>query len=269
MDVAVPRLLASDGRRLLVQEEIAGERLAQALHGADEASHERLLDNALRGLAAAQQAGSQAGFDTRLKALGDSREWLVGLLDRPAVIGGILDVPAPRPELPQLEALLALRSPRFIKWDARPGNAISRDDGSVYWFDWEHCGVRNRLDDLAWLLGDEHVPDYPAIEKKLLDKYLASFADDLSIDDARLYVSAYGVFHMAVRLGLIFRYKVKGDWWDHDDCVNRDKVGVTVECLRRMCTRGARWARANPYTEKLAPWFGEVFKRYGSAAAPV
>jgi len=25
-------------------------------------------------------------------------------------------------------------------------------DGGVAWIDWEHCGARDALDDLAWLL---------------------------------------------------------------------------------------------------------------------
>jgi hypothetical protein len=267
--VAVPRLLASDGKKLLIQQEIPGQRLAQALHKADDRVLESLLDTALGSLATTQQAGSAAGLDTRLKKLGDSREWLAGLLERPAVIGRILDVPAPRFTALQLEdllTLLAMRSPRFIKWDARPGNAMAHADGRVFWFDWEHCGVRNRLDDMAWLLGDEHVPEHAAVESRLIEKHLARYADDLSIAQARSYLSAYGVFHLAVRLGLIFKYKVKGDWWDHDYCVNHDKVGVTAECLKRVCARGARWALVNPSTEALAPWFSAVFARYGNSA---
>lgn len=268
----VPRLLASDGRNTLIQEDVGGIRLAQAMHGAEEQQVERLLDDALTGLAQAQRAGSEAGFDERFDALGDRRDWLVGFLDRPAVIGRILDAPAPQPVLEELENLLAVRKPRFVKWDARPGNAMVREDGKVFWIDWEHCGTRNRLDDMAWLLGDEHVPDLPQVEERLIEKHVARFADDLSVEEAMQYLSAYGVFHMTVRLGLIGKYKMaKGEWWDHDYCVDRDKVGVTLTCLERVCTRAARWAQRNPYTEPLAPWFGEIFTRleqYQSEATP-
>lgn len=254
----VPSLLANDGRNLLIQEEIAGERLAQAIHHQDEARVEEVLDGALTSLSQAHRAGSESGFDTRLSVLGGSFEWLVGFLDRPAVIGNILKVPAPRPKLAQLESLLAVRTPRFIKWDARPGNAIIRADGKVFWFDWEHCGTRNRLDDMAWLLADEFVPDFPEAEERLIEKHVASFADDLSTDEAKHYLSAYGVFHLSVRLGLICKYKMQGDWWNHDYCVDRDKVGVTWECMQRVCRRGERWARRNPYTEPLAGWFTAI-----------
>jgi hypothetical protein len=258
----VPRLLANDGRNLLIQEEIVGQRLAQSMHCAEESRVEAVLDSALSGLAQTHRAGSESGFDARLATLGESVDWLVGFLDRPAVMGNILEVPAPRPKLKQLEELLSVREPRFIKWDARPGNAMVRDDGEVFWFDWEHCGTRNRLDDMAWLLADEYVPEYPTAEARLIDKHIASFADDLSIDEARQYLSAYGVFHMSVRLGLILKYKMQGDWWNHDYCVNGDKVGVTWECTRRLCRRGERWARRNPHTEPLARWFRAVCARF-------
>lgn len=261
----VPRLLASDGGNLLIQEEIRGDRLAQALSSDDESGVEATLDAALTSLAQAHRTGSECGFDTRLAALGESFDWLVGLLDRPAVMGNILDVPAPMPNLTQLENLLALRTPRFIKWDARPGNAVINPDGTVFWFDWEHSGARNRLDDMAWLLADEYVPDYPAVEERLIEKHVGQFADDLSTDEAKLYLSAYGVFHMSVRLGLICKYKMRGDWWNQEYCMDQDKIGVTWECMRRVCRRGARWAERNPYTESLARWFRSLSHRFDMA----
>lgn len=258
----VPKLLANDGRKLLIQEEIVGVRLAESMSEQNEARVEAVLDAALTSLAHTHRAGSEAGFDTRLAKLGGNFDWLVGLLDRPAVIGNVLDVPAPTPNLTQLESLLAVRSPRFIKWDSRPGNAMVNNDGTVFWFDWEHCGTRNRLDDMAWLLADEYVPDYPAAEERLIDKHIHFFADDLSIDEAKDYLSAYGVFHMCVRLGLICKYKMQGDWWNQDYCMSRDKIGITWECMRRICRRGERWAKRNPHTEPLARWFSAICHRF-------
>ena len=260
--VAVPQLLGSDGRKMLIQEEIPGERLSEALHGQDESRVEQLLDRALTSMADIHRAGSECGFDTRMSTLGKSFEWLRGLLVRPAVIAKVLEVPAPRPKLKQLASLLAVRKPRFIKWDSRPGNAMVREDDKVYWFDWEHCGAGNRLDDMAWLLADEYVPDCPAAEERLIDKHIANFADDLSEDEARQYLSAYGVFHSAVRLGLIGKYKLQGDWWGHDYCLKNDKVGITWESMLRVCERGARWASRNPYTEMLSPWFLAIADRF-------
>lgn len=254
----VPRLLGSDGKKVLIQEEIPGVRLSQAIHNRSDKTILLYLDNALDSLATIQKAGSEHGLDEKLTTLGDTSEWLIGLLDRPAVLGRFFDIPAPRPELETLESLLAIRHPRFVKWDSRPGNAIATKDKEVYWIDWEHSGTRNRLDDMVWLLADEFIPDRPDIEKILLDKYLPVFADDLSVDQAEQYFYALGVFHLTVRMGLIFKYKEDGSWWSYEKCLARDKVGVTLRNAIRVCHRGERWAAKNPNTLVLSEWFKEI-----------
>ena len=65
-----------------------------------------------------------------------------------------------------------MSTPRFIKWDGRLGNAAARADSSVAWFDWEHCGARAWLDDVAWLLGDEYAGATTASEGHLLARHL-------------------------------------------------------------------------------------------------
>jgi hypothetical protein len=261
----VPQWLAFDGK-LLIQEDLGGERLSQALAKASAAAIEQLLDAALTSLAAVQQAGSAAGLDEYLPRLGASEEWLIGLLRRPAVIGEHFGLPAPELRLDDLLDLLRIAQPRFIKWDARPGNAIVRPGGDlatsgVAWFDWEHCGARNRLDDLAWLLGDEFTPDLPLIEARLLERHLAAFADAKDSAQARTYLFAYGVFHMSVRLGLILSNKKDKPWWDWEYCLRGDKVGVTLEATQRTCRRASRWAAQTPLTEPLAPWFERLAER--------
>jgi len=254
----VPKLLGSDGQKLLIQEEIPGVRLTQAIHKRGDKTVFRYLDNALAGLAKIQRAGSENGLDEKLPQLGDTREWLVGLLDRPAVLGHFFEIEAPKPELEKLESLLACRKPRFIKWDARPGNAIVRDDEEVYWIDWEHSGTRNRMDDMVWLLADEFIPNMPDMETKLLDKYVPVYADDLSAEQAKKYFYAYGVFHLTVRLGLIFKYKEDGPWWSYEKCLAKDKAGVTLKNVMRICKRGERWAAENSETLVLSKWFKEI-----------
>ncbi len=254
----VPKLLGSDGQKLLIQEEIPGVRLTQAIHKRGDKTVFRYLDNALSSLAKIQLAGSENGLDEKFPKLGDAPEWLIGLLDRPAVLGQFFEIEAPEPELEKLESLLACRKPRFIKWDARPGNAIAREDEEVYWIDWEHSGTRNRLDDMVWLLADEFIPNMPDMEAKLLDKYLPIYADDLSVEQARKYFFAYGVFHLTVRLGLIFKYKEDGDWWSYEKCLEKDKAGVTLKNASRICKRGERWAAENPETLVLSKWFNDI-----------
>lgn len=257
----VPLLLAHDGRRLLIQQEVNGRRLSEAINDAETTNLHQLLDTALSNLARIHQLGSEAGFDKSIPQLGTSLNWIVGLLDRPAIVGRYFDISAPRPQLPQLESLLSVQKPRFIKWDARPGNAMVTANDDVFWIDWEHCCARNRIDDLVWLLGDEFVPNLPKIESQLLTQRLPDFADHFSIDQATEYFYAYGVFHSTVRLGLILKYKERGDWWDREYCLENDKIGITLDNALTTCSRASRWASQTPYTKALSPWFEAMADR--------
>ncbi|MBT8149209.1 MAG: phosphotransferase [Gammaproteobacteria bacterium] len=257
-DAHVPQLLGSDGKKLLLQEAIPGVRLTQAIQDKKDSYLELRLNNALQSLSDIQHEGSKQGLDTLLKPLGNSTGWLKGLFERPQVVGDFFAIPAPPIDIEPLTKMLAARAPRFVKWDARPGNAIARPDEHIYWIDWEHSGCRNRLDDMVWLLADEFVPDRPHIEARLLTKFIPKFADDLSLQQARNYFYAMGVFHSVVRMGLIFRYKKDGSWWSFQKCLAGDKVGVTRRNLRRLCHRAERWAALNVETRALAAWFANM-----------
>ncbi len=254
----VPKLLATDGHYLLVQEDLKGTRLPLALHDADEQQVEILLDKALKSLSTIQQIGSEKGLDEQFQVIGNTQEWITGLIDRPSIIGEHFNIHPARPDVDKLFDLFTVSKPRFVKWDSRPGNAIVQAENNVAWFDWEHCGTRNRLDDLAWLLCDEFVVDSPEMEKRLIDNNLALFSDHFSPDQAREYLYSFGVLHSSVRLGLILHYKHKGPWWDLDKCLSGDKAGVTLELAERICYRASRWAKQSEYTEALSPWFIEM-----------
>ncbi len=256
----VPKVLAFNGL-ILIQEDLGERRLSQAIDGAQSTEVQQLLSEALNGLARIHRVAEAAGLDQNLPSIGRDQSWLQGLLNQPAVISNEVDLPIPELDRDALLQRIRIREPRLIKWDARCGNAILQDCGAIAWFDWEHCGRRNRLDDLIWLLGDEFTPNLPDVEEDLLQVYLPVFADDLSIDEARSYVATFGTFHTCVRLELMLENKDGGDWWDWEYCLARDKVGVTLEAAHRLCARGARWAAWSPLTEPLVPWFGRVADR--------
>ncbi|MFT6878490.1 MAG: hypothetical protein ACJAZF_004621 [Granulosicoccus sp.] len=258
--VPVPRLLGNNHSHILIQEYVSGTRLSQALKDADEQQCHRLLDAALDSLAAIQHAATASDLETKVEALGYEDSWISGLIKRPKVIGEFLGVPAPSLDESALINQLRMREPRFIKWDARPGNALVNGAGQVVWFDWEHAGKRNRLDDAAWILGDEYVPEFPEVEKRLLDAYVLKFAGPMSDTESREYLMCYGTFHMVVRLGLILKY-MTGKWWDLDECIEEDKVGVTLSCAQRLCRRGARWSGQCELTQELSPWFEKIEKK--------
>jgi len=259
-NVPVPRLLGTNHSQILLQEEIKGVRLSECLKVADAQRCNQLLSAALDSLSLIHAAASKEELELRVPPLGAEKEWIVSLLERPKVIGKFLDEPAPKLDKKALVQLLQVETPRFVKWDSRPGNALVDDQSKVIWFDWEHAGKRNRLDDMAWVLGDEFVPDNPDIETRLIDAHLAQFADGRSNENAMEYLMAYGSFHVLIRLGLILKY-MEGEWWDLDYCIKGDKVGVTLLCAQRLCKRGARWSALCPLTQPLSDWFLQIKDR--------
>ena len=260
-DAAVPKALAYNRHRILVQEALSGVRLTQALNNASSKQVEALLTSALQSLSKCQQNGSMLGFDRTLPILGGSNTWIRKFIQRPEVIGEYLGRKPPKLDHEAIIRQLKIKRPRFIKWDARPGNAMVNENGQVFWFDWEHCGARNRLDDMAWLMFDEYTPDIPEVESKLIAHLLSDFADQKDLQQAKEYLAAYGVFHSVVRLGLILRWKKDKDWWDFNYCLDGEKVGVTLECATRLCKRASRWASYSPTTIALGPWFVKIAKK--------
>ena len=253
-DAPVPRLLGTNHSQILIQEELIGQRLSEALKDADAERYGQLIDAALTSLVAIHAAASAEQLECKVDALGEEDSWIHGLLRRPDVIGEYLDTPAPVLDSIALTDLLRIRQPRFIKWDARPGNALVMDTGIVKWFVWEHAGKRNRLDYMAWVLGDEYLPDHPEAERSLIDKFLPLFSDGADAPFAYDYLMAYGSFHIVVRIGLILKHMTDG-WWDIDKCIREDKVGVSLDCATRLCQRGARWSAECELTAPLADWF--------------
>ena len=256
----VPRVVAFDGT-WMVQEDLGERRLSQALAGAAEAESEKWLGAALDSLARIHQAGRAAGLEVHVPRIGAKSEWLLKLVETPKRLGDFLSLPAPDLPVPELVDRLGFRRPQFIKWDARPGNAATLEDGSVAWFDWEHCGCRNGLEDVAWLLGDEYVPDRAGVEDRLLERFLPVFAGESDPNDSRGYLAIFGTLHMCVRLALILSTKGQGPWWDWEYCLKHDKVAVTAATARKTCLRAARWAGKLAVTEALVPWLEAVSRR--------
>ena len=255
----VPAVLAFDGE-WLVQECIEGTRLPNILVGDDVATSRKLLEAAAAGLARIHEIGNESGLNTKVVRLGVADSWIAEFIDTPLRIGAALEVPAPALDVAAVVEWLAVGPPCFLKWDARPGNAMVRPDGSVVWFDWEHCGARNAPDDFAWLLADEYVPDIAG----LIEIAVANAPVGLSAEDARIGFTTYATFHTAVRLALVVHHKADGPWWDDAMCLREDKVRVTEAGARILCARGAELAACNRATEPLSEWFGKVAAQLGA-----
>ena len=257
---AVPKLIASNHSQILIQEEKLGERLSRKIAEADNTSYLALMDASLLSLNEIHLAAKKENLADVVNPIGYQEAWLRELFRRPRAIGKYLKVSTPSLDYEALADQLKVTDNAFVKWDARPGNALVTDSGKVVWFDWEHAGKRNRLDDVAWIMADEYVPDTPVEEEALLVKYLPVFAPDMTPEVSRDYLMTYGCFHMLVRLGLILKYK-DDDWWDMDMCIDNDKIGVTKECANWVCTRGARWAQQSTLAAPLSSWFDDIRRK--------
>ncbi len=253
----VPRVLGFDGT-WLIQEDLGVRRLSTALANSEPSDGEQLLDSALFSLARVHRAARIAGLNRAVATIGSTPDWLRRLVETPARLGMRLGLPAPEVDLDQLGEQLGVGTPQFVKWDARPGNAVISESGVIAWFDWEHCGCRNPLDDLAWLVGDEYTPHWSAVEERLFERYVPAFADGADSGASRSYLAAFGTLHMSMRLALIVSKKGAGPWWDAAQCISQDKVGVTLEMARRTCARAGTWSLRSHLTAELGPWFEAI-----------
>ena len=262
-----PRALAGN-RRILLQEDRGAERLSVALDRASASGGsdavEALLDRALLSLADLQRAGHAAGLAERVPLLGVARWWVKTLIDRPAALGAALEIDVPRPEIDHLLDLLTVLEPRFVKWDARPANAVLDDAGAVAWIDFEHCGARNPLDDLAWLLADEYVPHDGPRDDRLLERHGPRFGGSLPPPLLPHYARAMLTLHATHRLNLILdAHGGEGGpgWADAGRCLRRDAIGVARPLALRQCERAAYHAERSSLVTALAPFYAACRER--------
>ena len=266
----VPAVLAFDGE-WLIQEDLGERRLSAALAKGDIAFASAWAARAAAALLLCQRAAEKAGLSQRVAPIGGTAEWIAGVLATPARLAAQLGLPDPGVAAVITPEQMAPRHYSFVKWDARPGNALlveeSAEQGGIGWVDWEHCGTRDALDDLAWLLCDEYMPDDEVLEATLLKRFLPLFAlqSQRTPEDALVYLSRFGSLHSCMRLAIVVKLKGKGAWWDPEVCERTDRVGVTSAGARRLCARGARWSRRWPGGERLATFFLEADKRLREA----
>jgi hypothetical protein len=63
-------------------------------------------------------------------------------------------------------------------------------------------------------------------------------------------------------LGLIL-HKQQGEegWWDRQEILDYDYIGVTLPQAQQLCARAADWAMREPLLAGLAPWFSALATR--------
>ena len=261
----VPHLIAFKDNEL-IQQDVGQLRLSEAMHTASAEQVVAHLRAALGSLHAIHQIGIEAGPLQSLAVLGNTTQWLGSFARSAERLGAQTGLSAPQLDYDKLVNLLRIEQPSFIKWDARPGNAIVRENGTIIWIDWEHCGKRHPLDDVAWLLADEYTPYLPEIEETLIPEVAPVFGSGLSASQAVEYLRVFGTLHSCIRLALIWRYYAKDAWWDIDRCLALDKVGVVKELATRAAQRATNWAEFSPLTRSLAPWLQDLQSKIANSS---
>ena len=263
---STPLFVARDGV-WLVQECVAGTRLPILLDQ-EPGAVERRLDDALDGLVAIREAAAESGLVHRVPKLGVRRGWFRARIREMHDAADTLGVARPVLDEQALTAVLDVRHRDFVKWDARPGNALVRPDGRTVWFDWEDCGRHDPMDDLVCLLADEWTPLDAAAETRLLDRHLPRFAGRRSADEACRDHAVMALVQIGFRLRLAAGYWAKRErWWDRDHCLQGDKVGVTANEVANLVAKGRRTAEGHALTRPYLPFLDAVEERLELAPA--
>jgi len=244
----VPKLLGHSGQFVL-QSLLEGTRLSEALELAGPQDRQTLLVTAGTVLIDLQSQANSNALIEQVPKIGVRDGWHHDFAHSPDRLAEAIKAPAPDFDLETSVAIISERFSSFVKWDARPGNALVDGSGRVGWFDWEHCGVGSAEDDLVWLLADEWSPNVPEAEFQLLKLLAKTHGVDFKALTRRFQTKA--VLHSMIRLGLIFRRKGDGPWWSAKSALQNDRVGVSVAHVRRVVTRADRWAAGHVHLRGL------------------
>lgn len=264
-NASVPRVYVAAGH-WLVTEDLGDNRLSLFAHQRTDHSIVA-VEAALEELLRLQRIGHHIGLSGKVAPIGRSSDWIFNLCDAPRRFIQWIEEPCPALDRNAIAELLNRCERRFIKWDARPGNAMLQGSNTVTWFDFEHCGVRDPLDDLAWFFGDETLANPFADDDFLFDKVLSAFAADRPLEESRRYLRVMACLHMCIRLSNILGRKNNGLWWDEEVCLKNDKVMVTARHFAALSARAADWAQKDRLTAPLASWLASLPDRVSSEKA--
>jgi hypothetical protein len=254
----VPGYIGTHGR-WIVQEFIPGKRLPVLIdEAADETERKALAELGLNSLLQVQEAADAARLRRSVPRLGVVSGWIDGRISKVDRISNTLNIDMPLLNRTLIKQIYDVSQTDFIKWDARPGNALVHD-GHVKWFDWEDCGRRNRIDDLVCFLADEWMALSPETENELIDTFLPAFSRSQDPTASARYFYVAGCLQILFRLGLAINYYDRdGEWWDRAYCLQGDKVGVTPQELSRLTHRLGRWSQKVDVLMPLVAWATDI-----------
>lgn len=249
----VPNVLAFDGE-YLIQQDLGPVTLLDSFANPTEPVWIDHLDQALTSLGKIHAAGRETTLDKRMPNIGHSSSWIENLLSAPIRVGERVSSPPPRLDVAALGTLMQSPNKTFIKWDTRPANAALCDTGLISWFDWQNCGRRDPLDDIAWLMADENIPDLPEVEAGLIVRHADIIAGNDYRGDPGDYLMAFGALHMCVRLHAMLNTRESAVWRQATLGWPEDQSDAALDMITRTCRRGARWAANSTLTEPLSQW---------------
>lgn len=249
---AVPDLLYGKGD-VVVQQAINGQRLSEALELADRTGRDRMLIKAGQSLFRLRRQARDTGLENMAPDIGIRSGWAEDMANVPLRLAEMTNVALEGYDPQAVAEIVRPRYRGFVKWDARPGNALVTDKGGVIWFDWEHCGVGSVEDDLVWLLADEWCPISAVAEETLLQDLERETGSDLA---QRFHYKA--VMHSVIRLSLILDRKGDGPWWSVRESLQNDRIGVSLAHVTRVAKRASVWAGKYDDLAALVPFLRGV-----------
>lgn len=246
----VPKYLGGS-ERLFFQEDVGSRRLSGDLLAAAELGKLDVAARAFESLLEIREAGKRAKLAEVVPALGADIDWVKGFVGTSVQSSSKFGIQEPQVDFQQILERLHVPATTFLKWDARPGNASIGSGGQVFWFDWEHCGKRQGVEDFAWLAGDEF---WPVNTNDTVDVLTATLPKDQAAAELD-YLGLYITFHIIQRLTIILRRHTKAGWVDAAKAMKYDKIGVDPDLAVRLAGHGAGWADRSPLTRPMVKWF--------------
>ena len=255
---ALPKLVNRAGN-WLVQEHISGERLTLALATTDREKSYKIICNAISTLINIQNDAQEIGLEKLVKPICINQTWKEEKLIALQSISRVSGLSAPEIDRKKIFKALEIKPLSFVKWDARLGNGMLRENKQTCWFDWEHCGRRAGIDDLVWFLSDEWLNLGTEDELRIINKFINHFKKREVPIPSEQYLRVFGTIHMCGRLSKILElWQGRSSWIDRRKCIMHDLMGVTAQESNRLALKAARWANHDSLTKPLVPWLNNL-----------
>ena len=246
----VPKYLGGTDQ-LFFQEDVGSHRLTSEMVNQSHDVRLKTARAAFESLLEIRTAAKTADLATIVPALGEKPEWVRAMIGSALTTADRYGTDRAAIDIDAMTERLTVPATRFIKWDSRPGNGSVGLDGKVYWFDWEHCGRRQGMEDFAWLVGDEFWPLGPDDVVPILLDLLPSG----EASEELAYLVDFITFHIVQRLQLLHIRFVAAGWVNIKQAMKYDKIGVDQQLAKDLCARGAAWAEMSDLARPMATWF--------------